>query len=82
MTCQLNKPQCIRCQIPLTPITSNECLIFHTKELNSKASGPWSQLQLSSILDLDDTFHNISLRNAEKIWIVHNVTVNGKKFHP
>ena len=54
MTCQLNKPQCIRCQIPLTPITSNECLIFHTKELNSKASGPWSQLQLSSILDLDE----------------------------
>ena len=53
MTCQLNKPQRIRCQIPLSPITSNEFLIFHTKEAMADQNGLYSYLDLFHVQDLN-----------------------------
>ena len=52
MTCQLNKPQRIRCPIPLSPITSNKCLIFHTKEAMTDQNGLYSYLDLFHVQDL------------------------------
>ena len=90
-----NKPHCIRRHISLSPnpITSNECLInFSHKVLNGKPSGPWSQLQLSSMcwtwMTISTAYHYKMLkkrkkkRKEKKKRSVHNVSVHGKKFDP
>ena len=72
-----NKPHCIRFQISLSPVTSNECIIFQTKYwivklmghgLNYNSKACWTWITLS-------TMCHYEMQKKKKWW-------TQRQFHP